>query len=59
MKGSLTRSGNWYIELVKVMYCKQPTDGKQQPAFPHEVALRFELASQRCGWGECATMAPL
>ena len=28
--------GNQYIQLVKVLYCKLPTKGKQLPAFPLE-----------------------
>ena len=44
---STTRSfmgrGNQYIQLVKVLYCKLPTNGKQIPALPHEVKLGFEL----------------
>ena len=34
--GSLKGRGNQYIQLVKVLYCKLPTNGKQLPAFPHE-----------------------
>ena len=26
--------GNQYIQLVKVLYCKLPNNGKQLPAFP-------------------------
>ena len=26
--------GNQYIQLVRVLYCKLPTNGKQLPAFP-------------------------
>ena len=29
--------GNQYIQLVNVLYCKLPTNGKQLPAFPLEV----------------------
>ena len=35
--GSLKGRGNQYIQLVKVLYCKFPTDGKVLPAFPLEV----------------------
>ena len=28
---------NQYIQLVKVLYCKLPTIGKQLPTFPHKV----------------------
>ena len=32
--GSFTGRGNQYIQLVKVVYYKLPTNGKQLPAFP-------------------------
>ena len=44
--GSWKGRGNRYIQLVKVLYCKLPTNGKQLPAFPHEVWQGFELWSQ-------------
>ena len=31
--GSFMGKGNQYIELVKIVYCKLPTNGKQLPAF--------------------------
>ena len=34
--GSRKGRGNQYIQLVKVLYCKLPTNGKQLPAFPLE-----------------------
>ena len=34
--GSFMGRGNQYIELVKVLYCKLPTNGKQLPAFSFE-----------------------
>ena len=34
--GSWKDRGNQYIQLVKVLYCKLPTNGKQLPAFPLE-----------------------
>ena len=37
--GSWKGRGNQYIELVKVLYCKLPTNGKQLPAFLLEVEL--------------------
>ena len=52
--------GNQYIQLVKVLYCKLPTNGKQLPAFPLKVVPGTEPRSQRW-WRECyhsATMAP-
>ena len=47
MTGSVIGRGNQYIQLVKVLYCKLPTNGKQLPAFPLEVGPGFELQSQR------------
>ena len=40
--GSFVGRENQYIQLVKVLYCKLPTNGKQLPAFPHEVGPGFE-----------------
>ena len=45
--GSFIGRGNRYIQLVKVRYCKLPTNSKQLPAFPLEVGPIFELQSQR------------
>ena len=39
--------GNQYIQLVKVLYCKEPTNGKQVPAFPLEAVLGTEPWPQR------------
>ena len=47
MTGSFMGRGNQYIQLVKVMYYKLLTNGKQLPAFPHEVRPEIELQSQR------------
>ena len=41
--GSWEGRGNQYIQLVKVLYCKLPTNGKQLPAFPLEVGLGTKL----------------
>ena len=35
--GSWKGRGKQCIQLVKVLYCKLPTNGKQLPAFPLEV----------------------
>ena len=45
--GSWEGRGNQYIQLVKVLYCKLPANGKQLPAFPLEVEPGTELRSQR------------
>ena len=47
MMGSFMGRPNQYIQLVKVLYCKPPTNSKQRPAFPLQVGLGFELWSQR------------
>ena len=45
--GSWKGRGNQYIELVRVLYCKLPTSGKQLPAFPLEAMLETEPQPQR------------
>ena len=45
--GSWKGRGNQYIQLVKVLYCKLLTNGKQLPAFPLEVEPRTEPLPQR------------
>ena len=45
--GSWKGRGNQYIQLVKVLYCKLPTNGKQLSAFPLEVRPGTEPQSQR------------
>ena len=40
-------TGNQYIQLIKVLYRKLLTNGKQLPAFPLEVGLGTEPRSQR------------
>ena len=45
--GSWEGRGNQYIQLVKVLYCKLPTNGKQIPAFPLEARPGTEPQSQR------------
>ena len=39
--------GNKYIQFVRVVYCKLPTNGKQLPAFPHEAVPGIEPRPQR------------
>ena len=45
--GSWKGRGNQYIQLVKVLYCKLPTNGKQVPAFPPEAVPGIEPRPQR------------
>ena len=47
MMGSFVGRENQYIQLVKVLYCKQSTKGKQLPSLPLEAGLGFKLRSQR------------
>ena len=45
--GSWKGRGNQYIQLVKVLYCKLPTNSKQLPAFPLEAIPGTEPRPQR------------
>ena len=56
--GSFIGRRNQYIRLVKVLYCKLPSSGKQLPAFPLEVRLGFEFRSQEVGGESVTTMPP-
>ena len=40
--GSWKGRGNQYIQLVRVLYCKLPTNSKQLPAFPLEAVTGIE-----------------
>ena len=48
--------GNQYIQFVRVLYCKLPTNGKQLPAFPFEVVQGSNPASEV--GGESVTTLP-
>ena len=45
--GSCKGRGNQYIDFVRDLYCKLPTNGKQLPAFPLEAMTGIELRPQR------------
>ena len=45
--GSWKGRGNQYIQFVRVLYCKLPTNGKQLPAFPLEAVPGIEPQPQR------------
>ena len=45
--GSWKGRGNQYIEFIRVLYCKLPTNGKQLPAFPLEAVPGSEPRPQR------------
>ena len=45
--GSWKGRGNQYIQLVRVLYCKLLTNGKQLPAFPLEAMPGIEPRPQR------------
>ena len=57
--GSWKGRGNQYIQLVKVLYCKLPTNGKQLPAFPLEVGPGTELSASEVGGESVTTLPPL
>ena len=40
-------TGNQYVQFVRVLYCKLPTNGKQLPAFPLEAVPGIEPQPQR------------
>ena len=47
MTGSWKGRGNQYIQFIRVLYCKLPTNCKQLPAFPLEAVLFYvEFNSQ-------------
>ena len=46
-KGSWKGRGNQYIQFVRVLYCKLPTNGKQLPVFPLEAVPGIEPRPQR------------
>ena len=45
--GSWKGRGNQYIQFVRVLYCKLPTNGKQLPAIPLEAVPGTEPPPQR------------
>ena len=45
--GSWKGRGNQYIQFIRVLYCKLPTNGKQLPAFPLENVPGTEPRPQR------------
>ena len=47
MTGSWKGRGNQYIEFVRVLYCKLPTNGKQLPALTLEAVPGIEPWPQR------------
>ena len=45
--GSWKGRGNQYIQFVRDLYCKLPTNGKQLPAFPLKAVPGIEPRPQR------------
>ena len=45
--GSWKGRGNQYIQFIRVLYCKLPTNGKQLPAFRLEAVPGTEPRPQR------------
>ena len=58
MTGSWEGRGNQYIQFVRVLYCKLPTNGKQLPAFPLEAVLGIEPWPQRWEARNVTTLPP-
>ena len=62
--GSWKGRGNQYIQFVRVLYCKLPTNSKQLPAFPLEAVPGIEPGPQRwearvlplCDRGPCLSV---
>ena len=50
--------GNQYIQFVKVLYCKFPTNGKQLPAFPLEVRPEKRTTISEVGGKSVTTLSP-
>ena len=48
--GSWKGRGNQYIQFIRVLYCKQPTNGKELPAFPLDAVPGTKTWPQR--WEE-------
>ena len=55
--GSFMGRGNQYIQLVKVLYCKLLSKGKQLPAFPLEVGPGIQTPISEVG-SESVTTLP-
>ena len=58
MTGSWKGRGNQHIQLVKVLYCKLPTNGKQLPAFPLEAMPGTESPASEMGGKNVTTLPP-
>ena len=54
--GSWKGRGNQYIQFVRVLYCKLPTNGKQLPAFPLKAITGIEPRPRR--WEASVTTLP-
>ena len=56
--GSLKGRGNQYIQLVKVLYFKLPTNSRQLPAFPFEAGQNYDLSGGKRDCYHTAAVAP-
>ena len=56
--GSWKGRGNQYIQFVRVLYCKLPTNGKQLPAFPLEAMPGTEPQASEVGGESGITLPP-
>ena len=55
--GSWKGRGNQYIQFIRVLYCKLPTNGNQLPAFPLKAVSGIETPASEVG-GESVTTLP-
>ena len=55
--GSWKGGGNQNVQIVRVLYCKLPTNGKQLPAFPLQAVTGIEPPASEVG-GESVTTLP-
>ena len=56
--GSWKGRGNQYIQFVRVLYCKLPTNSKQLPAFPLEAIPRTKPPASEVGGESFTTLPP-
>ena len=60
--GSWKGRGNQYIQFIRVLYCKLPTNSKQLPAFPLEAihgSGNFQLYSDMIAFTMCSSRVHL
>ena len=50
--------GNQYIQFVRVLYCKLPTNSRQLPAFPLEIPHENQTLASEVGGESVTTLTP-